>query len=179
MYLTFHWMTHTLQRIYLIHNKDFNGKQVQKYIRMGITIFKVSFGRYIVGYNVTNQVLPLHSCAAVKLNFQSYIQQYTSPNEHLENSYSATCFKQPLKRSPQIDFKDQLSHNAGRKYCRMLPLEHSAILSTCIMLQYHLSLRPLFCLFFEWLLQTGFTIFPNKMATIPWKVNPSHSKPSG
>ena len=25
-----------------------------------------------------------------------------------------------------------LPHNEGRKYCRMLPLEHSAILSTCI-----------------------------------------------
>ena len=44
--------------------------------------------------------------------------------------YSKTC----LKRL-----------NAGQKYCRMLQGEHSLILSTS--LSYHLSLRPLFCLF--------------------------------
>ena len=38
---------------------------------------------------------------------------------------------------------------AGQKYCRMLQQEHSAILSTFIEL---LSLRPLFCLFFNGLL---------------------------
>ena len=42
-------------------------------------------------------------------------------------------------------FQDQLLLNAGQKYCRMLPLEHSAILLTS--LSYKLSLRPLFCLF--------------------------------
>ena len=26
----------------------------------------------------------------------------------------------------------QLSHNAGQKYCRMLPLEYSVILFTCV-----------------------------------------------
>ena len=45
--------------------------------------------------------------------------------------------------------------NAGQKYCRM-PLEHSAILLTCI------KLPPVFktsdlCIF-EWLLKTGFTV---------------------
>ena len=62
-------------------------------------------------------------------------------------------------------FQDQLSLNAGQKYCRMLPGEHSEILSTCIelsngfktfvlsffefrpALSYHMVLRPLFCLF--------------------------------
>ena len=38
------------------------------------------------------------------------------------------------KRRPKIGFQDQLSLNAGQKYCRMLPLEHSAILSTLIKL---------------------------------------------
>ena len=36
---------------------------------------------------VGNHVLRLHSCIAVKLNFQPYIQQYTSLNENFENSY--------------------------------------------------------------------------------------------
>ena len=39
------------------------------------------------------------------------------------------CIK-PLKK------EDQLSLNAGQKYCRMLQGEHSAILSTCIKLPF-------------------------------------------
>ena len=46
--------------------------------------------------------------------------------------YSKTCVKRPLKRR----FYDRLSLNAGRKYCRMFPLEHSAILSTFIKLPF-------------------------------------------
>ena len=38
------------------------------------------------------------------------------------------------KRTPTIGFQDQLSLNAGQKYCRMLQGEHSAILSTFIKL---------------------------------------------
>ena len=41
-----------------------------------------------------------------------------------------------LKRRPKIGFHDQLSLNAGQKYCRMLQGEHSAILSTFIQLPY-------------------------------------------
>ena len=55
-----------------------------------------------------------------------------------------SCVKRPLSKRPKIGFQDQLSLNAGQKYCRMLR-EHSAILST--FLSYHLSLRSLFCLF--------------------------------
>ena len=39
-----------------------------------------------------------------------------------------------LKKT-KIGFQDQLSLNAGQKYCRMLQGEHSAILSTFIKLQ--------------------------------------------
>ena len=87
--------------------------------------------------------------------------------------YSKTCLKRPLKEKTKIWFQDQLSFNAGQKYCRMLQGEHSAILSTfsklpfafktfvfsilsgClrqgllyfqVSLSYHLSLR-LLCLF--------------------------------
>ena len=35
---------------------------------------------------------------------------------------------QPLSKRQKIGFQDQLSLIAGQKYCRMLPLEHSAIL---------------------------------------------------
>ena len=51
----------------------------------------------------------------------------------------------PLKKRPKIGFSDQLSLNAGQKYCRMLHWEHSAILSTFLKLPY--VIRFLFCLF--------------------------------
>ena len=56
------------------------------------------------------------------------------------------------------DFQDRLLLNAGQKYCRMLQEEHSAILSTFINLSYQLSLKPLFCFFFERPFYTGFTV---------------------
>ena len=46
--------------------------------------------------------------------------------------YSKTCLKRLLKNRQNKDLKDQLLLNAGQKYCRMLPLEHSAIRLTCI-----------------------------------------------
>ena len=38
-------------------------------------------------------------------------------------NYSKTCVKQPISKRPKIVFEDQLSLNAGQKYCRMLPWE--------------------------------------------------------
>ena len=37
-----------------------------------------------------------------------------------EAMYSKTCVKQPLSKRPKFDFQDQLSLNAGQKYCRIL-----------------------------------------------------------
>ena len=39
-------------------------------------------------------------------------------------------------KRPKLGFQDQLSLNAGQKYCRMLQGEHSAILSTFIKLPF-------------------------------------------
>ena len=50
--------------------------------------------------------------------------------------------KRKKKRRQKIGFQDRLLFNAGQKYCRMLPLEHSAILSTYIKLPF-----VVFCLF--------------------------------
>ena len=71
--------------------------------------------------------------------------------------YSKTCLKRPLKKKTKIGFQDRLSLNAGQKYCRMLPLEHSAILLTFIKLPFAFKIFVLSI--FEWLLKTGFTIF--------------------
>ena len=50
--------------------------------------------------------------------------------------YSKTCLKQPLSKRPKIGFQDQLSLDAGQKYCRMLQGEHSAILLAFIKLPF-------------------------------------------
>ena len=67
--------------------------------------------------------------------------------------YSKTCLKWPLSKRPKVGFQVKLSLDVGQRYCRMLQWEHFAILSTFIKqyfrpsVSYHLSLRPLFCLF--------------------------------
>ena len=53
-------------------------------------------------------------------------------------------------------FQDQLSLNAGQKYCWMLQGEHSAILSTFIKLPFVIKIFVLSI--FEWPLKTGFTV---------------------
>ena len=70
--------------------------------------------------------------------------------------YSKTCVKGPLSKRPKIGFQDQLSLNAGQKYCRMLQGEHSAILSTFIKLPFVIKIFVLSI--FEWLFYTDFTV---------------------
>ena len=66
------------------------------------------------------------------------------------------CVHQPLSKRPKIGFRDQLSLNAGRMYCRMLQGEHSAILSTFIKLPFVIKIFVL--PIFQWPFYTGFTI---------------------
>ena len=62
------------------------------------------------------------------------------------------------ERRPKIGFQDQLWLNAGQKYCRMLPREHSAMLLTFIKLPFVIKIFVLSI--FEWPLKTGFTVVP-------------------
>ena len=56
----------------------------------------------------------------------------------------------------EILFQDQLSLNAGQKYCIMLQGKHSAILLTFIKLPFVINFFVLsIC---EWLLETGLTL---------------------
>ena len=59
--------------------------------------------------------------------------------------YSKPVLSGHPKRRPKIVFQDQILLNAGQKYCRIL----SWIILQYFQpsLSYHLSLRPLFCLF--------------------------------
>ena len=77
------------------------------------------------------------------------------------------------KRRPKIVFQDRLSLNAGQKYCM---LQESILQYFRPSLSYHLSLRPLFCLFFGWPLKTGFTVcdkYRNSM--FPFNICSGHS----
>ena len=69
--------------------------------------------------------------------------------------YSNTCVNWPLSKRPKIGFQDQLSLNAGQKYCRMLQREHSAILSTFIKLP--IVIKVFFSIF-VWPFYTGSTV---------------------
>ena len=98
---------------------------------------------------------------------------------HIHCNYSKTCVKLPLSKRPQLGFKDQQigfqdqlsldagqkycrSINAGQKYCRMLQAEHSTILLTFIKLPFVIKLFVLFI--FEWPFYTGFTVMQKRQA---------------
>ena len=71
--------------------------------------------------------------------------------------YSRTYVKRPFSKRPKIGFQYQLSLNAGQKYCRMLQVEHSAILSTFIK-QLPIVIKIFVLSIFEWPLNTAFTV---------------------
>ena len=77
---------------------------------------------------------------------------------------SKTFVKRSLSKRPKISFKDQLSLNAGQKYCQMFQREHSAILSTFIKLPFVIKIFVLSI--FEWLFYTGFTVLGKKQACV-------------
>ena len=59
--------------------------------------------------------------------------------------YSKTCLKQPPQKGPKISFQDRLSLNAGQKFAEC---SNGSILQYFQpSLSYHLSIRPLICLF--------------------------------
>ena len=72
------------------------------------------------------------------------------------DQYSKTCVKWQLSKRPKIGFQDQLSLNAGQKYCRMFQGEHSAILWTFIRLPF--VIKVFLLSIFEWPFYTGFTV---------------------
>ena len=75
-----------------------------------------------------------------------------STNRDLHILHSKTCVKWPHSKRQKNGFQDQLSLNAGQKYCRM----HSAILSTLIKLPIVIKIFVLSI--FEWPFYTGFIV---------------------
>ena len=77
-------------------------------------------------------------------------------SHHCSHTYSKTCVKLALSKRPKIGFQDQVSLNAGQKYCRMLQGEHSAVISTFIKLSFVMKFFLLSI--FQWPFYTGFTV---------------------
>ena len=81
---------------------------------------------------------------SVTLSFQTILKEIDEMRDNLPSIqtsslftwYSKTCVKWPLSKISKIGFQEQLSLHAGQKYCRMLQLKHSAILSTFIKLPF-------------------------------------------
>ena len=68
-----------------------------------------------------------------------------------ESNYNKTCLKRPLKKRPKIVFKTDYRLMQVNILRSILQYFHPS-------LSYHLTLRSLFCLVYEWPLQTGFTV---------------------
>ena len=60
---------------------------------------------------------------------------------------SKPCLKLPLSQRTKMGFQDQLSLNAGQKYCRMFQGEKTAILLICIKQPDRVRIGKLFSLF--------------------------------
>ena len=69
---------------------------------------------------------------------------YINPIVNIGSMVSKTCVKSPLTKRPKIVFKDQLLLNSVGKYCRMLEVVYSAILSNFIKLPF-VFLHRVYC----------------------------------
>ena len=91
-----------------------------------------------------------------------------SPNVHPISTLSALILMHGHSQKDwKIGFQDQLSLNAGQKYCRTLQGEHSAILSTFIELPFVIKIFVLSK--FEGPFYTGFTVLAISKPIIGFK----------
>ena len=75
-------------------------------------------------------------------------------HEFMEQLYSKTCLKRPLKKKIKIWFSKPII--AFAEILQNAPREHSAILSTFIKLPF--AIKTFVLSVFEWPLKTGFTV---------------------
>ena len=68
-------------------------RKLQKCIRMGINIFKISFGEVYRRIYIPKSSFTAPLAGHVKCDFRPYIPQYTSPNENFEYSYPLSEFQ--------------------------------------------------------------------------------------
>ena len=80
-YVTFHWLACGFMLLAMLQIEI----KLQKCIRMGKTIFKFFIWGGILS-DIWSEIMLFGSTCRKTLNFQPYIQQYTSPNEKFEYS---------------------------------------------------------------------------------------------
>ena len=92
------------------------------------------------------------------MNFAKYRVQLSTEKSTRVSTSTSTSMSTPslLSKRPKIGFQYQLSLNAGQRYCRMLPLDHSVRLSTFIKLPIVIKIYVLSI--FELPFYTGFTV---------------------
>ena len=100
-----------------------------------------------------NELQPISGCTTLSYFGVANVNTQKRMLYPLNKAY----VKWPLSKRPKTGFQDQLSLNAGQKYCRMLQGEHSAILSTIIKLPFVIKIS-VFLSIFEWLFYTGSTV---------------------
>ena len=89
--------------------------------------YLLSFQRCFFNLNPTRVTIS-KLCSLKTLTYVDFEIEYQEYKKAIQKNLCKTA---TLKRQ-KIGFQDQLSLNAGQKYCRMLQGEHSAILSTFI-----------------------------------------------
>ena len=77
----------------------------------------ISLLKLLVTFQTTNQM------STNQLAFLKSFLCVMDFNPYYANNFSKTCEKRPLLKRQKIVFQDQLSLNAGQKYCRMLQRE--------------------------------------------------------
>ena len=113
----------------------------------------VIYGQSLVIYGQSQACTLIPNLRFFLTNINCISQKYHTRNAHRllshtsnnfnTNNYSKTCRKRPLRKKTKNGFNDQLSLTAGQKNCRRAfcnTFDHHQA-------SYHLSIRPLFCLF--------------------------------
>ena len=121
--------------------------------KLGVTIAQVedqkAYIKQLVSTEADSALIQQEKLVEHQLKKRQVGGNYLTGNNGLTQDFDTVkpvlLKKRPLKKRPKIGFQDCLLLNAGQKYCRML---HESILQYFRpSLSYHLSLRPLFCLY--------------------------------
>ena len=117
------------------------------FLSLRVIFFNIIFFKILWGIQwVSNSLDPDHAKVINRWR-ETERQRPTNWKTHNIFAYSKICVKWPLSKRQKFVFQDQLSLNAGQKYCRMLPLAFCNTFHPS--LSYHLSFF-LFLSIFEW-----------------------------
>ena len=100
------------------------------------------------------QVESIEECS--KWNILQYFRPSLYKLPIVIKMFVLSIFEWPLRKTNNWFSRPIITNNTGRKYCRMLKVEYSAILSTFIKLP--IVIKMFVLSIFEWRFYTGFTV---------------------